>query len=103
VIVLDIDTQIARVKDLIAKREEIEAELSSILDPNATMADALSFMGTVIATFIRETIWAACCSRQALEIFAPCRPAPMQTPSFTALTDMAGSSARTSPPWRPSP
>jgi hypothetical protein len=31
VIVLDIDTQIARVKDLIAKREEIDAELLSIL------------------------------------------------------------------------
>jgi len=30
VIVLDIDTQIARVKDLIAKREEIDAELSTI-------------------------------------------------------------------------
>jgi hypothetical protein len=31
VIFLDIDTQITRVKDLIAKREEIEAELSAIL------------------------------------------------------------------------
>jgi hypothetical protein len=31
VIVLDIDTHIARVKDLIAKREEIDAELSAIL------------------------------------------------------------------------
>ena len=29
-IVLDIDTQIVRVKDLIAKREEIDAELSTI-------------------------------------------------------------------------
>ncbi|PIT02753.1 hypothetical protein TSA1_19840 [Bradyrhizobium nitroreducens] len=28
---MDIDTQIARVKDLIAKREEIDTELSSIL------------------------------------------------------------------------
>ena len=28
---LDIDTQIARVKDLIAKREEIDTELSAIL------------------------------------------------------------------------
>ena len=28
---LDIDTQIARVKDLIAKREEIDAELSTVL------------------------------------------------------------------------
>ncbi len=27
----DIDTQIARIKDLIAKREEIDAELSAIL------------------------------------------------------------------------
>jgi hypothetical protein len=31
VIFLDIDTQITRVKDLIAKREEIDAELSAIL------------------------------------------------------------------------
>ena len=31
---IDIDTQIARVKDLIARREEIDAELSTIL--NAT-------------------------------------------------------------------
>jgi len=31
VIFLDIDTQINRVKDLIAKREEIDAELSTIL------------------------------------------------------------------------
>jgi hypothetical protein len=31
VIVLDIDTHIARVKDLIAKREEIDAELSTML------------------------------------------------------------------------
>jgi Zinc knuckle len=28
---VDIDTQIARVKDLIAKREEIDAELSAML------------------------------------------------------------------------
>jgi Zinc knuckle len=28
---MDIDTQIARVKDLIAKREEIDAELSGML------------------------------------------------------------------------
>ncbi len=28
---MDIDTQITRVKDLIAKREEIDAELSTIL------------------------------------------------------------------------
>ena len=28
---MDIDTQIARVKDLIAKREEIDAELSGLL------------------------------------------------------------------------
>jgi hypothetical protein len=35
VIVLDIDTQIARVKDLIAKREQIDAELSSILGVTA--------------------------------------------------------------------
>ena len=27
----DIDTQIARIKDLIAKREEIDAELSAVL------------------------------------------------------------------------
>jgi hypothetical protein len=31
VIFLDIDTHIARVKDLIAKREEIDAELSTML------------------------------------------------------------------------
>jgi GTP cyclohydrolase III len=31
VIAQNIDTQIARVKDLIAKREEIDAELSTIL------------------------------------------------------------------------
>jgi len=31
VIVLDIDTHITRVKDLIARREEIDAELSTIL------------------------------------------------------------------------
>jgi hypothetical protein len=31
VIFLDIDTQITRVKDLIAKREEIDAELFAIL------------------------------------------------------------------------
>ena len=30
-ILLDIDTQISRVKDLIAKREEIDAELSTML------------------------------------------------------------------------
>ena len=29
--ILDIDTQIARVKDLIAKREEIDTELSTML------------------------------------------------------------------------
>jgi len=31
VIALEIDTQIARIKDLIAKREDIDAELSAIL------------------------------------------------------------------------
>jgi hypothetical protein len=35
VIALDIDTQIARVKDLIGKREEIDAELSTMLGVTA--------------------------------------------------------------------
>lgn len=34
-IVLDIDTQISRVKDLIDKREQIDAELSTILGVTA--------------------------------------------------------------------
>jgi hypothetical protein len=38
---MEIDTQIARVKDLIAKREEIDAELSAILGVVPRMRKAM--------------------------------------------------------------
>ena len=41
---MDIDTQIARVKDLIAKREEIDAELSDHLRHDAESAEAAAML-----------------------------------------------------------
>jgi len=44
VIVLDIDTHIARVKDLIAKREEIDAELSTIFGVDAESPETATML-----------------------------------------------------------
>ena len=41
---MDIDTQIARVKDLIAKREEIDAELSTMFGVDTESAKAAALL-----------------------------------------------------------